>query len=258
MSYVRTLNTQQKQNANAVMQEMIRRGITNKFTQAAILAIISKETEFKWKAESGYATTSNARIRQIFDRTKSIPDNNLSILKKDDVAFFDLIYGGRYGNGPKEGYTYRGRGPNQLTFKDNYRNIGQRIGVDLVNNPDLIINDPVVAAKAVVDFYIREFDTAKKLGYLAKYNTKDINGFKNQGDSLNAVFQATRGWKTAGADSTGGYQKANDRIDEILTYVGQHKTETGAGLFFLALLTLLIVKRKTVAEALNKYLKSTR
>lgn len=238
--YVKSLTPSQQANIAAIIAECKRRGITNGFTQAAILAIVSKETNFIYRAEGGYGSTDNARIRAIFSQFKNMSDAELTALKHNDEAFFNKIYGGRYGNAANEGYKYRGRGPNQLTFKGNYKSIGDRIGVNLVDFPDRV-NEPEIAAKVVVDFYIREFETAKKLGILPKYNTADINGFKNATDSLNAVFQATRGWMKTGPDNTGGYAKAQSRIEalqqfanSVITTVKDNKGALGA-LFFLGL-----------------------
>lgn len=61
------------------------------------------------------------------------------------------VYGGRMGNGPEEtgeGWKYRGRGIKQLTGKENYERCGAGIGVDLVNNPDLLIEPKYAALSA--------------------------------------------------------------------------------------------------------------
>jgi putative chitinase len=58
------------------------------------------------------------------------------------------VYGGRMGNGPEEtgeGWLYRGRGLKQLTGKENYERCGSGLGVDLVGNPDWLL-DPKYAA----------------------------------------------------------------------------------------------------------------
>ena len=58
------------------------------------------------------------------------------------------VYGGRMGNGPEEtgdGWKYRGRGIKQLTGKENYERCGSNLGVDLVSDPDKLL-DPKYAA----------------------------------------------------------------------------------------------------------------
>jgi putative chitinase len=58
------------------------------------------------------------------------------------------VYGGRMGNGTEEtgdGWRYRGRGLKQLTGKENYERCGSGLGVDLVSNPDWLL-DPKYAA----------------------------------------------------------------------------------------------------------------
>lgn len=56
------------------------------------------------------------------------------------------------GNGQDgDGALYKGRGFVQLTGKSNYISIGAKVGVDLLNNPDLA-NDPQTAAKILAEF----------------------------------------------------------------------------------------------------------
>ena len=88
------------------------------------------------------------------------------------------VYGGRMGNGPEEsgeGWLYRGRGLKQLTGKENYERCGSGLGVDLVSNPDWLL-DPKYAALSAGWFWNR-----KQLNDLAdsgdyKEMTRRING----------------------------------------------------------------------------------
>ncbi len=66
MSYVETLKVDQKKAIELMVKSMVKRGITNKFMQAGILAIVSKESNLRPKSEGGYGGTDNARIRKIF------------------------------------------------------------------------------------------------------------------------------------------------------------------------------------------------
>lgn len=53
----------------------------------------------------------------------------------------NTVYANRYGNGDVasgDGWKYRGRGPMQLTFKDNYHACGSALGLDLLNHPELL------------------------------------------------------------------------------------------------------------------------
>lgn len=51
---------------------------------------------------------------------------------------------------PVTGKTYYGRGPVQLTWKDNYKKMGDLIGQDLVHKPELML-DPVVGIQVTFE-----------------------------------------------------------------------------------------------------------
>lgn len=90
----------------------------------------------------------------------------------------NLVYSSRMGNGPAEsgeGWKFRGRGLKQLTGKDNYTRCGSSLGVDLVSNPDLLL-EPVYAARSAGWFYkTNNLSTFADAGDI-KGMTKRING----------------------------------------------------------------------------------
>lgn len=63
--------------------------------------------------------------------------------KPEKIA--NVVYAGRMGNGPEasgDGWKYRGRGPIQLTGKDNYTAFAKDIGrPDVMTNPDLVVGE---------------------------------------------------------------------------------------------------------------------
>lgn len=219
-----TLNTTQKQNIAILIKRMELKGITNKFAQAGILAVVSKESNYNPAAsEVSYATTDNARIRTIFAKTKGLGDIALNALKKDKKKFFDFVYNGIIGNGPNDGYLFRGRGYNQLTGRANYLAIGKMINVDLVNNPDLLSN-PTIAADAVIAYMQSR---VKRI-----YPSVDVNKFNNYNDSLIVFYDANAGspgkYKN---DVTGGYNKAKSVVSDLYDFIDKNKPEAiGGGL----------------------------
>lgn len=72
---------------------------------------------------------------------------------KRPEAIFNRTYGGRLGNtAPGDGYRYRGRGVFQITGKAAYKAYGERLGIDLVNNPDKAA-DPLVSVQIAVHYW---------------------------------------------------------------------------------------------------------
>lgn len=128
---------------------------------AAFVATFEAETGGgKSLVEKGY---SKQRAIEVFVEANRRKDGTLSekmkerkrrIEKsKDSKEIFNIVYGDRMGNTqPGDGFKYRGRGPIMLTGKNNYKEIGDAIGVDLVNNPDLLITDPSISLRATTAY----------------------------------------------------------------------------------------------------------
>ena len=130
-----------------MLAELMAQGITDKQAQANILGMIHGESAFKLTEEQSYENTSVERIKAAMGRrVENLTDPQLEKLKKDPEAFFDYVYKA------EGGYEYRGRGLIQLTGKDNYKKVGDLIGEDLVNNPDLMLN-PEIAARASAAYF---------------------------------------------------------------------------------------------------------
>lgn len=78
--------------------------------------------------------------------------------RANEEAIANTIYGGAWGaknlgnTEPGDGYRFRGRGMTQLTGRANYRRIGQRLGVDLEANPELV-TDPRYALEIPCIFW---------------------------------------------------------------------------------------------------------
>lgn len=142
----------------ALRDQMDKQGVTDNNLRAGLAAIIGGESNFTPKWESSWRNTSNDRIRRFFSRLNSLSDSALNALKSNDVDFFAAVYGGRYGNvDHDDGYKYRGGGLIQLTFRDNYKQIGDDIGVDLVAHPELIVEDVTISAAAAVAYMKRHY-----------------------------------------------------------------------------------------------------
>lgn len=136
-------------------QAMYRFQINTPLRQAAFLAQVGEE--------SGHLTTfsenlnySEAALRRQWPKRFSAEAaaaygrNSKHAANQRMIA--NLAYGGRFGNAPDEGWKWRGRGPLQLTFKNNYKACGAGIGIDLIADPDIVLQ-PAVGALTAAWFF---------------------------------------------------------------------------------------------------------
>jgi predicted chitinase len=221
MSYVDTLDSEAKRNIALIVDEARKGGITNPNSIAGMLAIVSKESSFKPKSEN--LNYSASRLQEVFNISQSRANELAG--KPEQIA--NAIYGGKYGNAANEGYKFRGRGFNQLTFKSNYKKYGDLIGEDLVSDPDKV-NDVKIAAKVLIAFNKGKMQDLKQNGKLKEYNSNDINDFKNPKDATLAFYHVTSGVGKSVSkiksletnDPLGGMKKALSRVNDLLKFIG--------------------------------------
>jgi len=90
----------------------------------------------------------------------------------------NYVYAGRLGNGNEEsgdGWKYHGRGLIQLTGKENYDNCGKGLSINLINQPNLLV-EPQYAALSAGWFWNKKGLNALADAQDYDTMTKRING----------------------------------------------------------------------------------
>jgi len=141
--------------SNARKAELIKAmdegGITDAQSKAALMANVDHESG-GFKSSEENLNYSAKRLQEVFpkyykDAASARADAN------NPEAIANRVYGGRMGNTEAgDGFKYRGRGDIQLTGKAQYEAMGQKLGIDLVNNPELA-SDPKYSAQIAVQHW---------------------------------------------------------------------------------------------------------
>jgi predicted chitinase len=208
--------TQTRNNANFVISELKNSGITNKLIQDAIVLVAFKESKFLPQVEKCYNNTSNVNIRKFFSRMRNQSDDFINDLKKDCKKFFDYVYNGIAGNGPEDGYKYRGRGFHQITGESNYRYYGNLTGYDILKEPDLVLQ-PKIASAVLSQYYL----STPKNWLKKNYGYNDLNAVNNWMDAKKIIYHVTAGIGKSKTslfenDATGGWKYINQFEKKIL------------------------------------------
>lgn len=130
---------------------------------AAWLASMANESgQLQKFEEDSYFNTSAQRIAKIFGSrapsSSQIATWKAMGQKRFDENFFDFIYDDRNGaslgnDQDGDGFRYRGLGPGQITGKANYRRVGDHIGVNLVADPNKLL-EPLTGSRAFAAYFV--------------------------------------------------------------------------------------------------------
>lgn len=94
------------------------------------------------------------RLDAIFSAVKGLEDAK-ALIARGPEAIGNRVYANRLGNGDEasgDGWRYRGSGYKQLTGRNNYRDIGAMVGMDLEGAPELA-REPEAAARVAFAFW---------------------------------------------------------------------------------------------------------
>lgn len=152
---------------------------------------MSKEELAAFKAQIHYESNWDASLKEnlnyspfriwVVFKNERLQGKSLMYLSYNPQALANTVYGGSWGKQhlgnikPNDGWTYRGRGLIQLTGRYNYKFYGDKLNVDLINNPNLA-NDPIIALKIAKLYWnikvkpnVKDFKDMRQV-------TKAING----------------------------------------------------------------------------------
>lgn len=170
----------------ALIKAMDDGGITDQKSKAALMANVDHESQGFTRGEENL-NYSAKRLQQVFK--KYYPDAASARADAGDPeAIANKVYGGRMGNTePGDGYKYRGRGDIQLTGKAQYEAMGKKLGIDLVNNPDLANDDRYRSQIAVQHWKDSGANAAAARGDIAGARVKTNGGTNGMAD-VNAKY----------------------------------------------------------------------
>ncbi|MEI0524691.1 glycoside hydrolase family 19 protein [Brachyspira murdochii] len=144
---------------------------------AMFLAQCGHESINFTKLEENLNYSANTLLK-IFPKYFKDIEEAKEVVSKGKESIANRIYGGRLGNAKNEGYKYRGRGIIQLTGKNNYKKYGEKLGINLVDNPDLASSELIASNIACCYWIERGLQPFARKGNV-KTVTKMINGGYN-------------------------------------------------------------------------------
>lgn len=181
--------------------------INTTIRQAHFFCQLDHESGLVPKRESLYFKSIDGLRATFYTPFKNKSDSFVKSFLRNSEHCANYVYANRGGNGDQssgDGFKYRGGGLIQNTFKDGYRWLTLKTGIDFTNNPDLILEEPNAVLCA-----------------LLFWNENDLNKYADL-DDLDAVSdQINLGRQTIKEGDSNGYADRKLKLDKwktILNY----------------------------------------
>ncbi|XP_048336597.2 probable inactive chitinase-like protein LaCIC [Ziziphus jujuba] len=119
------------------------------------------------------------------------------------------------------GRKYFGRGPIQLSWNYNYGQCGRAIGIDLLNNPDLVASDAVISFKTAIWFWMtpqwpkpscHDVITGRWSPSSADWAAGRAPGYGVITNIINGGLECGKGWNDKVDDRIGFYKRYCDLL----------------------------------------------
>lgn len=168
---------------------------------AAFIAQYAHETAgFTRLEENLYYTSVEALLAATRPQWDALDRDDAWGYLQQPERLANRVYAGRYGNGDEasgDGWKYRGRGLCHLTFRGNYERCGMALNLDLVGQPDLLL-EPDGAVRAGGWFWRQvngnrlAYTSLHDLELLSRYINGGINGLKSRTDYFELALKVLR------------------------------------------------------------------
>lgn len=140
-----------------MLDAMAQTNINTKERICMFLAQVGHETgEFKNKiTEENLFYTTASRLPAVFGSSYFV-GKNVNDYTRNPEKLANLVYANKGGNGNTasgDGWKFRGRGIIQLTLRDNYQAFKDWSGVDVISNPDLLL-EPKYAVLSATHYWM--------------------------------------------------------------------------------------------------------
>jgi len=143
---------------------------------AMFFAQVGHESGDLIRLEESLSYSSIERIRAVFGRTvRGWGDAELRKLVRNPEGLANVVYAFKGGNGNTltgDGWRFRGRGPIQISLRDNYADLEADTGMPVLQSPDLLITDLLAAAKSAVWYWRKHVTDGASIDKV----TRQING----------------------------------------------------------------------------------